>query len=1059
MIIEITFIQDTKKDVNKTIYLDENRNLRKQASASIANGSALSAAITFDKLKEFIDDMPSNTAMVLGSMGRDKAKIVSGEENEDPANDIISRSKSNFEWHKDYQLCFFDYDDGGNFNLTPEEFIEVISRYLPGFDKCKKLIKPSTSANLYDKDGNKLSQSDGFHIYFIVNHPEKIEKIFSDRLSSLNVSLWNSGFGFIRNSHPKDRTKTAVAQLERNIYDVSVFSPERLIFEAKAKLQSGIVQKDFCSYMVGVSEYLDISNLDAPDDASVRIFEDRVLKAKEENAKTPYMIESEAMLVNQIRADIKAKKYEDDEELKGKSINEAIIIVRKRYDQGFLPLEHQIKLWDSTWVSVQDVLSNRDYYHKKRCYDPHEPDTYGNGSTAIIFCNGKRPNIFSHAHGGKTHYLNEWNDGIEDYIEFYKNHIKVPREELRPVNSEDLMVTYDEPNYVLPFDRIRRAKILKNKCLKPKSNNMLMYAFEGFGKSYLAYLLVVLRQKKIVFASACNEQAVEQAEQFQKLFDELNERKIVELNDEGWIEEKDSNSKKYKVQLILSRKYQLKEKYNFEAIMQHGTAPWDSVSVNKSATIEKLMREKNICIEQAMKIWDDCAAQKPDFNEYDIICTTHSRVQIWGRMYNTTNVAVRKQEEQKEIVETRNQLRDAAWGINEGNEERVLNEFPKTETDNIQYYLEAKIVPHGSFIIYDDPGIEDFRSLHHWRKSYDEHNQNVEKGREIGKKTGKEITKIVVNDREYAVRPEEYALGYGFSGDIFRVYTTTEMLTCLMIQRQFHNVYTPKLMPDQQMYAGDITLIKTEMVRSKEDGFLPLVLNRLSKEGYNYKFIADGVGSEYNHTNNKGQNCLKDKNIIVKVSIPRFERITALMDELNCDNSDRAMLEKVVSLDMAHQAIGRNSGYRWSDKENHEERKHCIVLADPKLAKTFYEKSRYYIKRYIPNPESVIELKREYNNAIDGLCWFLTYLNRYICFGLEREKLAVINDYKEVLKKAGCVDKKILLVRRLYRNLEGKRKRLVGEYGRVFPAIWTRFANVSDVQSRIIFSGEWAELY
>lgn len=69
--------------------------------------------------------------------------------------------------------------------------------------------------------------------------------------------------------------------------------------------------------------------------------------------------------------------------------------------------------------------------------------------------------------------------------------------------------------------------------------------------------------------------------------------------------------KKYKVQLILSRKYQLKEKYNFEAIMQHGTAPWDSVSVNKSATIEKLMREKNICIEQAMKIWDDCAAQNP----------------------------------------------------------------------------------------------------------------------------------------------------------------------------------------------------------------------------------------------------------------------------------------------------------------------------------------------------------------------------------------------------------------------------------------------------------------
>ena len=105
---------------------------------------------------------------------------------------------------------------------------------------------------------------------------------------------------------------------------------------------------------------------------------------------------------------------------------------------------------------------------------------------------------------------------------------------------------------------------------------------------------------------------------------------------------------------------------------------------------------------------------------------------------------------------------------------------------------------------------------------------------------------------------------------------------------------------------------------------------------------------------------------------------------LNCNPGDRAMLEKVVSLDGAP-GNWQEQRLQMEDKENHEERKHCIVLADPKLAKTFYEKSRYYIKRYIPNPESVIELKREYKQRYRRPMLVSHRLNRYICFWSERK--------------------------------------------------------------------------
>lgn len=72
-----------------------------------------------------------------------------------------------------------------------------------------------------------------------------------------------------------------------------------------------------------------------------------------------------------------------------------------------------------------------------------------------------------------------------------------------------------------------------------------------------------------------------------------------------------------------------------------------------------------------------------------------------------------------------------------------------------------------------------------------------------------------------------------------------------------------------RMPYGQITVLGTDKVRRSQDAIIPIILRRLDKQNHPVQLIADGLGSEYNHTNSKGVNVLTEMDIVVEVSIPQ----------------------------------------------------------------------------------------------------------------------------------------------------------------------------------------------
>ena len=67
-------------------------------------------------------------------------------------------------------------------------------------------------------------------------------------------------------------------------------------------------------------------------------------------------------------------------------------------------------------------------------------------------------------------------------------------------------------------------------------------------------------------------------------------------------------------------------------------------------------------------------------------------------------------------------------------------------------------------------------------------------------------------------------------------------------------------------------LIPTTLTRHTADGLLPGMIRYLErKHGADILFFADGLGTEYNHSNVKGVNALEHRDIVFKIS--RLHRV------------------------------------------------------------------------------------------------------------------------------------------------------------------------------------------
>jgi hypothetical protein len=614
----------------------------------------------------------------------------------------------------------------------------------------------------------------------------------------------------------------------------------------------------------------------------------------------------------------------------------------------YLPADYVFRLERGT-VRFCDVDK-----HISKVYCPHHVD-----KSPGTFLDKKGRTVYHVCNKCGTTKIEQMIEPIDDTMRTGPQKIITKEEVLAALG-----LSKDDP--VEPFSRAERGELIKKRCLKKSHDLMLLYAFEGFGKSYYAQLEVKVRHSKVLFASYSNTQAQEQCESFTKAG--------------------------IKAQFVPGREWKLRTQYKVDCVYGKKQHPWDSEDVNEAKTKKEIMDVVKCTHERAEEIWDDCTSPKPDFVNYDIVCTTIARTMVYGAI----------------------QASKAVLFANAP----VLSD-------------EDYIVPKNTVVFYDDPDKDYFTF-------YEEHTSTFLE-RQIAKKRaardddsftqemltidGRVVKEIEINERRYFVRPKQFVLGYGLF-NTRKVFTTTETVTSDLIRKMYTDIYEPKLMPDQKMRAGNITMIKTNMVGAKRDGFLPPIMQRLKKEGYDFHYFADGQGTTHNLVNTKGQNAFLSSDVVIETSEPHFNIVTKYIDEFHWEEGDRNTMKVALALDNLQQAIGRNSGYRWSDEQDYSKRKSAFVLCEPKLFNSLLKFMRYSVETVIeqPSKREGASLKKDYITLENGLCWFLTYTNRYLVQGIGKESGAFWNDVMSVFDGQESKENRKTFRERLITALEEMRR-------------------------------------
>jgi hypothetical protein len=380
-----------------------------------------------------------------------------------------------------------------------------------------------------------------------------------------------------------------------------------------------------------------------------------------------------------------------------------------------------------------------------------------------------------------------------------------------------------KPDFVDCYSRKERNNLTikaYNKWKRLNQNKiMLLYAFEGFGKSRIVNILVDDKQK-VALGCKTNEQSEEQ---------------FFKFNEQG-----------LKVQLLLSREYKMKKLGPLYAdciVTATPKHPWDTPGADESATKSNLIGIGHTK-EEADFIWLETASDKMDWDNHDVIIMTHTRLALIGR----------------------------------------IQEFDRRGHSRFGFTLDWEpIIPTKVICIWDDCDRTDFA----WLSPYDNKYAGLEiDGKLVETKSFKKVNKNKLEyEAHYFIKPECFRYGFGIHNR--QIYSTTEEITTFLIQRYVgkENLFVPKLMPEDKMKAGNITIFKTKMTGRNKDGLLLPLLSRVKKEGYDFYTIGDSI-SPINHTNNKGQNIYDDKHIVVEISQMNMVNIPQWLDELGWSKVD-----------------------------------------------------------------------------------------------------------------------------------------------------------------------------
>ena len=295
----------------------------------------------------------------------------------------IARTKDHFSFHDGEGWLLIDFDDK---DLPPQindridangGIYEVLLQLWPELEHGDFLIKPSSSAGVHLPDTEPAAAS-GFHMFVRIKDARAIPQT----LQALHARCWETGYGY----HIISKSGQ---QLDRSLIDVSVGSPERLIFTADPILSDGILRTP--------------PPVVQQDGAALRALK---LPLRSEWPRLRDIdrqrTSAEALQVRAIFMETQAERHVREF---GGTLSHARSVVASRVQGRVLSDSDVLDTVSAGMQLVGSILDTMAQGKIVVCADPIEGRSYNPTAAAILWqSNHKFPVLISHAHGLQTVY-------------------------------------------------------------------------------------------------------------------------------------------------------------------------------------------------------------------------------------------------------------------------------------------------------------------------------------------------------------------------------------------------------------------------------------------------------------------------------------------------------------------------------------------------------------------------------------------------------------------------------------------------------------------------------
>jgi len=355
-------------------------------------------------LADLITDLDSSEALILGDHVADSEAIRLAKDREtNPARGIYGRTLSTFRFRPGKPaIVLLDFDRKGMPAAVADRldaaggFEAAIAELLPDLGTYARVIRSSTSAGIYNQDtGERFPASGGLHLYLLAQDGEDIPRFLRD----LQARAWLAGFGWIM-------VAGRGALLTRSIVDITVGSPERLVFEGPPLVVAPLAQDEAERKPIAHDGELVDTWAACPSltDAERRQFEELIAAAKAEaRPSAEAAIEAAAEEL----AEKRSIKIEKAHEVIAASTRGALLSWDAvHFDDDALGL-----------VEVADILADPKRYHGETLADPLEGRNYGRGKCKLYFNGGGSVVINSFAHGRNAYKLHHCPEYITIKVE------------------------------------------------------------------------------------------------------------------------------------------------------------------------------------------------------------------------------------------------------------------------------------------------------------------------------------------------------------------------------------------------------------------------------------------------------------------------------------------------------------------------------------------------------------------------------------------------------------------------------------------------------------------